>query len=105
MGPALVLFLHLAFGGNYSRPVFPFELFCYKGPMSQKKNIDVSHVRFNSTVFPTDEDMKLWNSLSPEEQRAVIERDEEAAFQSGIAKKETLEERLARVRAKMVHAL
>lgn len=73
--------------------------------MTEKNTLDVSHVRFSSTVFPSADDMKLWNSLSPAEQRAVIERDEEAGFQSDIAKKETLEDRLARVRADMVHAL
>jgi hypothetical protein len=45
----------------------------------QDKKIDVSNAHFSSTVFPTDGDMKLWNSLSPEEQRAVVGRDLDAA--------------------------
>ena len=31
--------------------------------MSEIKTIDVAHIQFTSTVFPTDEDMKLWDSL------------------------------------------
>jgi len=59
-----------------------------------KIDIDVT-----SKVFPTQEDMAQWNALSPAEQRAFIESNEEAGFQSGVALVETLEERLARVRA------
>ncbi len=43
--------------------------------MDTTDTIDVSHIKFTSTVFPTDEDMKLWHSLSAHEQRAVIMRD------------------------------
>ena len=67
--------------------------------MSDTKTIDVSHIRFSSTVFPTDEDMRLWDSLSPEEQRAVIERDLDEAERSGIAKPESMDQVIARVRA------
>lgn len=73
--------------------------------MTESKPIDVSHIKFSSSVFPTDQDMRLWHSLSPEEQLAVIVRDEEAGFVSGIARDETLEERLVRVRAEMAHAV
>ena len=52
-------------------------------------------------MFPTAEDMALWQSLSAAEQRAVIERDEEAGFRSGAAEPETQDNRLARVRASM----
>lgn len=59
---------------------------------------DISRLLFASSAFPTDEDMALWNSLTPAEKHAVVLRDEEAGFQSGVAKAETLNERLARVR-------
>lgn len=68
--------------------------------MSTTKTLDVSHIRFTSTVFPTEADMKLWDSLSPEEQRAVVQRDLDEAEASGVAPHETVEELLARVRAK-----
>lgn len=72
--------------------------------MSTQKT-DISGIAFSSTVFPSAEDMALWNSLSAEQQRALIERDEEAGSESGTAEPETLEDRLARVRANMAHAL
>lgn len=61
--------------------------------------------RFTSQAFPTAEDMKLWESLDAATQRAITIRDEQEGFESGVAPVETLEERLARVRAEMVHAL
>ena len=67
--------------------------------MSDTKTDDISGIAFSSTVFPNAEDMALWDSLSDGEKRAVIARDEEQGFQSGIAPKESLEERLSRVRA------
>lgn len=69
--------------------------------MSQAKVVDISHISFTSTVFPTDEDMRLWRSLSPAERAAVIARDEEAGFRSGAAEAESLDDRLKRVRAGM----
>lgn len=72
--------------------------------MSDTK-IDTAEMRFASRAFPTREEMVRWNALSPEEQRAIIERDEEAGFQSGIAAHESLEDRLARVRASARNAL
>jgi hypothetical protein len=53
--------------------------------MANTTKTDISKINFSSRVFPAAEDMALWDSLSPAEQRAVIERDEEAGFQSGIA--------------------
>lgn len=73
--------------------------------MSDTKQTDVSKVRFSSKVFPSAADMALWESLSDAEKRAVVKRDEEAGYQSGLAKPESLEARLARVRADMAHAL
>ena len=58
--------------------------------MSETKTIDVSHIRFTSTVFPTEEDMRLWDSLSAEERRAVVRRDLDEAEASGVAEPETV---------------
>jgi predicted Fe-S protein YdhL (DUF1289 family) len=71
----------------------------------QETKTDVSKVHFTSTVFPTEEDMKLWNSMSPEEQRAVIERDLDAAEASGTAAPESMEQMMQRVRAGQAHDL
>ena len=71
----------------------------------QNTKIDVSKVHFSSTVFPTDEDMKLWDSLSPEEQRAVIERDLDEAEASGVSAPESMEQMIQRVRANRAHDL
>ncbi len=71
----------------------------------QDTKTDVSNVQFSSTVFPTDEDMKLWNSLSPEEQRAVVERDLDDAEASGTAAPESMEQMMQRVRANPAHDL
>lgn len=68
--------------------------------MSGTKLIDLTTIHFSSTVFPTEDDLAVWNNLSDEEQMAIIERDEESAYQSGIAPHKTKEEILARVRAK-----
>lgn len=68
--------------------------------MSKTKDIDTSSVKLSSAVFPTEADMKLWESLTAQERRALILRDEEAGFRSGPAPRESLEERLVRVRAK-----
>lgn len=38
--------------------------------MSSTKTVDISHIRFTSTVFPAEGDMRLWDSLSAEERRA-----------------------------------
>ena len=62
---------------------------------------DISKITFTSKAFPTADDMALWDSLSPDEKLAVIERDEEAGFQSGVVELETLEQRFQRVLAKM----
>ncbi len=71
----------------------------------QDTKTDVSNVHFSSTVFPTDEDMKLWDSLSSEEQRAVIERDLDAAEASGVSAPESMEQMMQRVRVEAAHDL
>ncbi len=73
--------------------------------MNDTSKTDISKIAFSSRVFPTADDMALWESLSAAEQRAIVERDEEAGFRSGAADPETLEDRLARVRASMANAL
>ena len=73
--------------------------------MKDTKTIDVSHIKFTSTAFPTDEDMKLWRGVTPEQREAVIIEAEEKGYRSGIALDEPAEERLARVRAKAVREL
>ena len=67
--------------------------------MSETKTIDVSHIRFTSTVFPTEEDMRLWDSLSAEERRAVVRRDLDEAEASGVAEPETIEQAQKGVRS------
>ena len=67
--------------------------------------IDISNVQFSSTVFPTDEDMKLWHSLSPEEQRAVIRRELDEGEASGTAAPESMKQMMQRVRAEAAHDL
>lgn len=67
--------------------------------MVEVKTLDVSDVHFASTVFPTDEDMKLWSSLTADEQRAVVRRDLDEAEASGIAERESAEEIIRRIRA------
>jgi hypothetical protein len=67
--------------------------------MSDAKAIDISGVKFSSTVFPSSEDRALWESLTPAEQLAIIERDEEAGFRSGVARHASMREILAEVRA------
>jgi len=64
-----------------------------------KTHSTLEKIAFSSTVFPSAEDMALWNRLSDAEKRAVIARDEDAGVRSGVAPKESVEERLSRVRA------
>ena len=73
--------------------------------MSEIETIDVSHIRFSSAVFPTDEDMALWHSLSPEEQRAVILRDIEEGLEGPPAQLASKDEIMAEVLADMPDAL
>lgn len=67
--------------------------------MSDVKEPDASSVEFSSTVFPSREDKALWEVLSPAERLALIERDEEAGFQSGVAQHASMHELLAEVYA------
>ena len=73
--------------------------------MSEVKDINISEIKFSSTVFPSEEDMKLWSELSAEEQRAVIARDLDAAEASGIAPVETAQQIIECVRAQSTYTL
>ena len=50
-------------------------------------------------AFPSTDEVEAWGKLSAREKRAIVEADEEAGFQSGVAPKETAAEHIARVRA------
>jgi hypothetical protein len=67
--------------------------------MSAAKELDISAVKFASSAFPTPEDRALWESLTPAQRLAVVERDEEAGFRSGVAQNASLREMLAEIRA------
>jgi len=67
--------------------------------MSDTKIVDISGIRFSSTVFPTAEDQALWGSLTPEQRLAVLERDEEEAFRSEVAETLSVQEVIAKVLA------
>ena len=69
-----------------------------KGPASH----DGCGVKFASTVYLTAEDMKLWDSLSPERQRAVVMRDLAETEASGLAPKQSMAEIIAEARASKV---
>jgi hypothetical protein len=67
--------------------------------MSEAKTIDISGIEFSSTVFPSPEDRALWESLTPAQRLAIIERDEEEGFRSGVARNASMREILAEVQA------
>ena len=67
--------------------------------------IDIEDIKFSSTVHPTAEDRALWESLSDEQRVAIIERDEQAGFDSGVADKASLQEILTETRAELKRSL
>lgn len=77
---------------------FPF---CYAKSMSEMKTVDISKVKFNSAVFPTLEDMKLWESLTYEQRKAVEIRDEEEGFGSGAAEPRSMNQLIDEAKADM----
>jgi hypothetical protein len=72
--------------------------------MSKADLTDISHIEFTSRVFPTDEDMALWNSLSAEHQRALILRDVEEGLASGVSDLQSVSDIVKSVRAETKHA-
>lgn len=62
------------------------------------KTVEISHIRFSSTVLPSAEDKALWENLTPEQQLVVLRRDEQAGFESGIADHASMAQILAEAR-------
>ena len=73
--------------------------------MSNTKSTDISGIRFTSTAFPTPEDMRLWHSLSAEQQRAIIMADVKEGLEGPPAPRSTKDELMADVLAEYAHAL
>ena len=68
--------------------------------MSKEKTNSLPEVEFESTVYPTANDIKLWESLSPELQRAIIARELDEAERSGEAASVSMDDLITRVRAR-----
>ncbi len=62
---------------------------------TKTKTVDISKIKFSSTIFPTPEDMKLWESLTDEQRKAIEIRDEEEGFKSGVAERKSMSELIA----------
>jgi hypothetical protein len=60
---------------------------------------------FQSAVFPTEEDMQIWNSLTPQEQRAAIRRDIDEGLRGPAAADADKASLLAEVKAERKRAL
>lgn len=69
--------------------------------MKETKTVDISGIKFTSNVFPTPEDMKLWESLTYEQRKAVEIRDEEEGYNSGVAKPRSMDQLIAEAKAEM----
>ena len=69
--------------------------------MSEVKTVDISGVKFTSTVFPTREDIELWESLTDEQRRAVEVRDEEEGYKSGVAEPRSMSQLIAEAKAEI----
>lgn len=69
--------------------------------MSNTDTINISQVKFTSTVVPTDEDIKLWDSLTDAQQKAVIMRELDEAESSGIADPASMADLIAEARAEL----
>ena len=69
--------------------------------MSDIETVDISGVKMTSTVFPTKKDMKVWESLTLEQRKAVELRDEEEGYQSGITDPLSMAELIAEAKAEM----
>ncbi len=62
------------------------------------KTRDINGLRFSSIAQPTADDIALWDSLSDEERATIIERDEQAAFESGVAEEASLRDIVSEAR-------
>ena len=67
--------------------------------MSNLEEININNLTFSSKVFPTKEDKELWASLDDHQRQAIIARDEQAGFDSGITKHKNLQDLLTEVRS------
>jgi|GEM_PF-1949823 len=67
--------------------------------MDTVKTVDITDIVFSSSVFPTREDMALWEKLTDEQRQALIAQSELSAFESGIADTSSLQELLGEARA------
>jgi len=71
--------------------------------MSDSNTVDISGIKFSSTVFPTSEDMKLWESLTHEQRKAVEMRDVEEGYSSGLAEPCTMADVISEAQTEMKH--
>lgn len=69
--------------------------------MDETKTVDISGIKFSSTVFPTPEDMELWESLTYEQRKAVEIRDVKEGQASGLAEPCTMADIIAEAKAEM----
>jgi len=69
--------------------------------MSDIKTVDISEIKFSSTLFPTGEDVALWESLTREQRKAIEARDVEEGYASGLAEPCTMADIIAEARADM----
>lgn len=69
--------------------------------MSDVETLDGSRAVFSSSVAPSAEDLKLWDSLTEDEKAAVIDRELAHSEASGVATLETMASRIERVRKSM----
>ena len=67
--------------------------------MEHVETVDISNIKFTSAVFPTKEDMKLWESLTPEQKKAVELRDVKEGEASGLAEPCTMADIIAEAKA------
>jgi len=68
---------------------------------TKTKTIDISQIKFSSTVFPTPEDMKLWECLTDEQRKAIEIRDEEEGFKSGVAEHKSMSQLISEAKAEI----
>ena len=70
--------------------------------MNKVEAVDISKIKFTSTVFPTPEDMELWESLTPEQRKAVEIRDVKEGYASaGLADACTMAGAIAEAQSEM----
>lgn len=69
--------------------------------MSDIETIDISGITFSSVTFPSKNDMKLWESLTFEQRKAVELRDVEEGRASGLAAPCSMAEIIAEAKAEM----